>query len=724
VPDTEITLALPQPSLAAHEASGTDPLAQSLLVVAKLHGINLSIEALCAGLPLDQGALTPKLFARAAERAGLSARIRRCTLEEISGIALPVVLLLQDRGACVLLEREGAQARIALPESGDGSKSVAIDDLRALYSGYAIFVGRLVRFEAGTASERIAARHHWFWGALTKSWRIYSEVALATVLINVFTVMSPLFFMNVYDRVVPNKAFETLWVLALGISAMYVFDLALKALRGYFVDVAGKRADLMLSARLFEQVMDIRLDERRMPVGAMANNMREFESLRDFFTSATMTTVIDLPFVFFFVAVIFAIGGPYMALVPVAAIPIVVAVGFALQVPLRDRIRRVFAASEAKHAALIETLGAIEVVKSLGAASHLQRKWESMVEYVAMESLGTRMISAFAVHFSGFVQLSVGVAMLVVGVYLVGDNLLTTGGLIACTIIGGRSLAPLTQVAALLTRYHQAMSALAALDKLMSAPVERPRDKTFLHRPRFTGEVQFRDVSFHYPEQKQNALTGASFLIRAGERVGVIGRIGSGKSTIAKLLLGLYQPNSGSILIDGTDIRQIDPSDLRRNIGYLPQNLILFSGSVRDNLVIGAPHVDDVTILRAARLAGLDEQVNRHPAGFEMPVGERGEGLSGGQRQVVALARALLLDPPILLLDEPTHAMDHSSEERLKARLTTELGDRTIVIVTHRESLLSMVSTLVVVDSGRIVAYGPKDAVLKALAENRVKTGG
>lgn len=697
-----------------------DPLAAALSQLAALLGRPLSVEALVAGLPLLEGRLTPKLVPRAAERAGLTAEVRRCSLDEIPALALPVVLLLEGREACVLLERNGSEARIAPAQGGGIERRVQRAELDARYAGYAVIAGEQLRFEAGTATERIARTHHWFWGALGRSWRIYAEVTAAAILINVFTVITPLFVMNVYDRVVPNNAFDTLWALALGLGVVYVFDLLLKLLRGYFVDVAGKRADIAMSAALFARVMDLRLDQPRQPVGTLANNLREFESLREFFTSATLTTLIDLPFVALFVAVVWLVGGWPMALVTVLGIPAVLALGVALQVPLRDRIRRVFAASEAKHAAIIEALGAIEQVKSLGAASHLQRKWEGMVEYVAAESLGTRLLSAAAIHFATFIQLAVSLAIIVVGVYLISGNQLTIGGLIACSIIGSRAIAPFAQVAGLLTRYHQAMSALAALNKIMQAPVERPADKTFIHRPRLRGAIQFREVSFRYPGQEIVSLNRASFSIREGERVGIIGRVGSGKSTLAKLIVGLYAPNEGTILVDGTDIRQIDPIDLRRNLGYLPQNLVLFAGSVRDNLLIGAPHLDDAALLRAARLSGLEEHVNRHPKGFDMQVGERGEALSGGQRQAVALARAFVLDPPILVLDEPTHAADHSAEERLKARLAETFADRTILVVTHRESLLSMVGSLIVLDGGRVVAQGPKEAVLKALAEGRI----
>ena len=697
----------------------TDPLAACLAQVTRLLGQPVSAQALVTGLPVDATGLSPALFARAAERAGLGARIIEVALERFPKLSLPAVLLLKERDACVLVARTEGEARIVT--AGGVEKTVPIAELANDYEGTAIAVSRALRFEAGTGSERILAAHHWFWGTLARAWPLYGEVAAASVLVNIFTVLSPIFFMNVYDRVVPNKAFETFWVLALGMVVMYLFDFCLKLLRGWFIDVAGRRADMALSSALFEQVMARRLDAGRESVGILANNVREFESLREFFTSATMTTLIDLPFVLLFIAVIALVGGWMMAAVPLVAIPIVVAMGMALQVPLRDRIRRVFRASEAKHAILIETLGSIEAVKALGAASQMQRKWEDVVDYVARESLGTRFLSSLAVNFSAWVQAMVGVAALAVGVYLVGENHLTTGGLIACTIIAGRALAPLSTVASLLTRYHQSMSALAALNKIMDAPRERPRDRSFVHRPALGGDIRFQDVAFKYPGSELDALTGVSFAIKEGDRVGIIGHIGSGKTTLAKLLVALYQPQGGSILVDGTDIRAIDPVDLRRAVGYLPQNIALFAGSVRDNLLVGAPGADDAAILRAASIAGLIDIVNRHPRGFDMPVGERGEALSGGQRQTVALARALITDPPILVLDEPTHAMDYSAEERLKTRIRSELAGKTIVIVTHRESLLSVINTLVVMDSGKVVAVGPKELVLKALAEGKVR---
>ncbi|HYC49369.1 MAG TPA: type I secretion system permease/ATPase [Burkholderiales bacterium] len=698
-----------------------DALAASLAIAARLHGEAVSPEALVAGLPLEEGRLTPALLPRAAERAGLEARLVKTRLGEIKPEFLPSIVLARARRAYVLVRIDAGRAELIDPADPENVREVPLAELESEYSGHSMLLTRLQRFSAGTRTEQIIDKHHWFWGTMRREVRTYSEVALATVLINVFALASPLFFMNVYDRVVPNQAMETLWVLTIGIAIVFAFDLVLKVIRGYFIDVVGRRADLALSAALFARVMDLKLDQPRQPVGTLANNLREFESLREFFTSATLASIIDLPFALLFIAMIFWIGGFWMTLPVLIAIPIVVLVGLALQPALRDHIKRSFAATEAKYATVIETLAAIEHVKHLNAASQLQRRWESLVDFVARESLTARVLSAFALHFTGWIQAASGIAVLIVGAYLAADGKLTLGALIACAIIASRAVAPLTQLAGLLTRYHTATTALNALNKIMEAPIEREPGKTFVHRRRLDGRIDFRAVTFRYPGQQVDALREASFAIAPGSRVGVIGRMGSGKSTLAKLLIGLHHPQAGNVLIDGIDSRQIDPTDLRRNIGYMPQNVVLFSGTVRQNLTMGAPNTDDAAMLRAVQLVGLDEHLNKHPEGFDMPVGERGDALSGGQKQAVALARALLSDPPVLLLDEPTAAMDTGTEEQFKARLARVLEGRTLIVVTHRESMLTLVDRLIVMDGGRVVAAGPKTDVLQALAQGRVR---
>jgi ATP-binding cassette subfamily C protein LapB len=700
-----------------------DPLLQCLVILTKLLSKPVSAEALKAGLPLVNNRFTPELFIRAAERAHLSARLVKRSLNQFNQLGLPAVLLLKDQQACILvkyLDKKKKQAQIILPMTGEGMLTISRKDLQVNYSNYAILARPIYTFDERTAQDIIPRSRSWFWGTLLKSWSIYSEVIIASLLINLFALASPLFVMNVYDRVVPNRAIETLWVLAVGVGIVFSFDFIMRILRGYFIDIAGKKSDILLASIIFEQILGTQRAAHPRSIGAFANHLHEFETFRDFFTSATLTTLVDLPFAGLFIMVIWTLH-PQLAEIPLYSMVIVIGLSLLVQLPLRYVIHQTFRASAQKHALLIETLSGIETLKARGAEGEMQRKWELLIGQIAQSSLKSRLLSAFAVNFSLFVQQMTTVVVVVTGVYLIAEGELTTGALIASTILTGRALAPLASIANLLTRYHQSLAALRVLNHIMSMPLERPVGKPFLHRPQLRGDIEFKQVDFSYPQQPVAALTKVSFKINAGQKIGIIGRIGSGKSTIAKLILGFYQPTGGSILLDGVDSRQLDPAELRRNIGYVPQDLELFYGTVKDNIVMGASYVEDSLVLKAAQLAGVDEFTNRHPLGFDMLIGERGEGLSGGQRQTIVLARALLLNPPILLLDEPTNAMDNRAEELLKTRLQPDLEGKTLLLVTHRMSLLSLVNHLMVVDGGQIVASGPKEQVIQALAGGQVK---
>ncbi|HHA19498.1 MAG TPA: type I secretion system permease/ATPase, partial [Methylophaga sp.] len=551
-------------------------------------------------------------------------------------------------------------------------------DLDKRYTGFAIFIKPVHHFDRRTENSELPRTNYWFWGTIARFWPIYAEVFIASILVNIFALASPLFIMNVYDRVVPNHAIETLWVLAIGVATVFVFDLLLRVLRGYFIDMAGKKADVILSATIFEKVMGIKMSSRSNSVGSFANNLHEFETFREFFTSTTLTTFVDLPFALLFIFVIWSIGGE-LAYVPLAVIPLAVVVSLIIQIPLGRTIKNLFRHSGQRSATLIETLTGLETIKSLAAESPVQRKWEQTIGFISRYGQRARILSSMAVNFTVFLQHMASVSIVVFGVYKIAQGDLTMGALIACTILTSRSLAPLGQVAGILTRYHQSKAALSSLNHLMNLPVERPSGREFLHRPNFNGAIEFKDVTFRYPDQQMDALSNISFTIQSGEKVGFIGRIGSGKSSVEKLILGLYEPSDGAILLDGTDIRQIDPVDLRKNIGYAPQDVVLFFGSIRDNIALGKPFAADDDVLHAAKIAGVTEFVNRHPSGFDMPVGERGEGLSGGQRQSVAVARALLLEPSVLVLDEPTNAMDNSTEEVFKENLVETLADKTLL---------------------------------------------
>lgn len=702
-------------------ATPDDPLLDCLVFLSRFHGRPLSRDALTAGLPRREQ-LDPALFVRAAERAGLSARVQHRPLHRISQLLLPAVLLLEDGSACVLLgiDREQARARVMQPEAGESEEELALQDLEAQYTGYAIFLRPAFRFDRRTP-ETAGRRGHWFWGTLAQYSSIYRDVLVASLLINVFALATPLFIMNVYDRVVPNNARETLWVLATGVVIVYLFDHILRGLRARFIDIAGRNADVILSSQVFERALGLRMASRPNSVGVFANHLGEFENVRTFITSATITTLLDLPFILLFIAVIFVIGGS-LALVPAVLIPVVLVYGFWIQPRLREAVDNNMRGASQKNATLVESLVGVETIKALGAEGEVQKKWEESVDYTSGWGARSRELSASALNTAVLMQQLALVGVIVVGVYLINLGELTMGGLIAGVILTGRAMAPMGQVSNLATHFHQTVSALRTLDRLMKLPAERPEDKSFVHRPHLSGDIEFSEVVFRYPQQQGDAaLDEVSLRIRAGEHVALVGRTGSGKTTLEKLIMGLYEPEEGAVRIDGIDVQQIDPAELRRNVGYVAQEVTLFYGTVRDNIVFGAPYVDDAAVVRAAEMSAAADFINRHPLGFDMPVGERGSGLSGGQRQTIALARALVLDPPILILDEPTNSMDHSTEQRLKANLAQVAKGKTLVVVSHRASLLDLVERIVVLDRGRVVADGPREEVRQALKQGQVK---
>ena len=707
-----------------------DPLLGALVLLTKHYGRPHSVNSLRSGLPLQDRRLTPALFVRAAGRAGLSARVNRREIDEIPDMVLPAVLLLKDRDACVLLKRfvdNGVlMAEVTFPLSGGGTDIVPMERIKQQHEGYAIFVKPDFGLKHRAESEEIKSAGDWFWDTLFKFWPTYSQVLLAAVLINLFALASPLFVMNVYDRVVPNHAEETLWVLALGVTIVIFFDFLLKTLRSYFVDNTGKRIDVLLSSKIFSQVLNIKMQARPDSSGAFANRLREFESLREFFSSAALVAMVDLPFVILFLIIIYTIGG-VVVLAPALAVPIVLATGIFLQWPMRRAISKEIEQKSQKHGVILETIGALETVKSLGAESRMQRDWERFVGRAAKTSLGARLVAGTGITFSQTAMQLVTVGVILLGVYQIMDGEMTIGGLIACTIISGRAMAPLGQVAMLLSRYNQAMVALDSLNEIMELPVEREAGKTFLSRPDIKGDVRFNQVSFSYPGVDVAAVDDVSFHIKPRERIAFIGPIGSGKTTISRLIAGLYEPTEGSVLLDNTDLRQIDPSDVRSHIGVVMQEVLLFQGSVRDNIAMGAPFADDAMILEASKLAGVHEFVSRHPQGYDWMVGERGQALSGGQRQAIGLARALITNPRILILDEPTSMMDMQAEKMFMHRLGTVLADKTMILITHRPTLLSLVNRVVILGHGKIVKDESKDDVLsmaKAATREQMDKGG
>jgi ATP-binding cassette subfamily C protein LapB len=696
-------------------------LLECLLAVVNSHGRTLSRQAAIDGLPLINNRLTPSLFKRAAKRAGFTSNVVRKPLEGLNTALFPAVLLLKGDEACVLLgwQNDGQTARVIFPELGEAEALLPRDELAARYSGYTILARPEFRFDARTPEVGRVQKRHWFWGTLAENTPLYRDVMMAAFMINVLAIALPLFTMNVYDRVVPNQAIETMWMLAIGMVIVLVADLVLRTMRGYFLDLASSRVDVRLSAYIMERVLGLRLENRPLSAGSFASNLRSFETIRDFITSATVTAFIDLPFAIIFLVVIGWISWPLILPILFGMLLLVV---YALTIhhKMHELSETTYRASAMRNATLVESLVGLEAIKALGAESVMQRKWESSAAFLSRVGAQLRLLSSSTINGAMWAQQFVNVVVVVVGVYLIANGKLTLGGLIACTMLASRAMAPIGQIAGLLTQYHNAATALKSLDGILQQPVERPADSKFVTRQHFTGDIEFKDVDFNYPNQDVAALRNISLKIRAGEHVAILGRVGSGKTTLEKLILGLYQPTSGAVMVDGIDLRQLDPAELRRNIGYVPQDATMFYGSLRENLTIASPTADDSAVLRAAEVGGILEFVNNHPKGFDMTVGERGESLSGGQRQAVAIARATINDPPILLMDEPTGSMDHSSEEEIKQRLRTYAAGKTMIVITHRTSLLDLVDRIIVIDSGKVVADGPKAQVVEALRQGRI----
>ncbi len=702
-----------------------DPLLDCLVELTRLHGEPWTAQALAAGLPLVDNQLTPSLLGRAAARAGLSTRVLRQNLGDIPTRLYPTIILLHNQRACVLLEKlADGSYRVRMPETGEAIETFTEEELAAQYSGIAIIVRPRFRFDLRTPELGQIRERHWFWGAMYDNWRIYRDALIAALLINIFALAIPLFSMNVYDRVVPNHAIETLWVLALGAGLILGFDFVLRTARGYILDVASKRIDVSLSALIMERVLGVKMSAKPASVGSFTANLRAFESVRDFIASASITTLVDLPFVLIFFLVLIWIS-PWLVLPPLVGAILIIGFSWLAQAKMNQMVELTQRAAAQRNATLVESMVGLETIKIMGAEGEMQRRYERATRFLAQIGGRLKLLSTTTVNFAQAISQLVSIVIVIVGVYLLVDGKITMGGIIAASMLAGRAMAPLGQVAGLLMQYQNAKTSLSAVESHMQLPIERPANSSFLHRDSFRGEIEFRNVTFRYPDRDDIALKNVSFKMQAGEKVGVIGRVGSGKTTIEKLILGLYQPEEGAVLIDGIDTRQIDPAELRRAIGFVPQDPLLFFGTLKQNIALGNAAADDAQVLAAAELAGIAEFANANPRGFDMQIGERGDSLSGGQRQAVSIARAILNDPPMLILDEPSSAMDHQSEERLKQRLRSYLAGKSMLLVTHRTSLLELVDRLIVIDQGQIMADGPKAQVVEALQQGRIgKAGG
>ncbi|MGS2721169.1 type I secretion system permease/ATPase [Paraglaciecola aestuariivivens] len=706
----------------ANQRVNTDPLLDSLVLLTEHFGEPCSAEALTAGLPVAGQFLTPELLPQAASRAGLSAKLVRKGLNEIPSMLLPCILMLKDKQACVLqeLDLQANHAIVTLPETG-GEEKLSIEELESNFVGYLFLVKQQYRGDRNFDVFVGDSKEHWLWQHIKSATPIYRDVIIASIMVNIFALVSPLFVMNIYDKVVPNLAFESLWVLALGAGIAYIFDFILKQLRGYLIDVAGKKVDIEVSAKLFAKVVGIPLEKRAPSIGGMAKQLTDFDNVREFFSSATITALVDLPFALLFMFCIWLVAGD-LVLFPIIASVLIIGYTIYTQPKLRHAIEESNKFSSLRHGHLIECLGALESIKANGAEGIVQNAWQQMIGHTSNWLLKSKFITNSVVNVASFIVQVAVIGVVVLGVYRVSDNLISMGGIIAAVMLTGRAISPVAKLASLMTRSNQTITALRQLDQLMEQEGEFEDKAHLASRTKLSGNITAENVGFRYPESKTTALYPMSIEIKQGEKIAIVGRNGSGKTTLAKLLLGLYQPTEGSLRFDGLNHQQIHPSDLRRNIGYLPQDIVLFHGTIRDNILFGTKQVTEYQLIRAVQLSGVSSFTDHDTQGLDLQVGESGNNLSRGQRQSIALARAILNAPQILLLDEPTASLDARAEKQFIQSIQATAKDRTLLLITHKTELLSLVDRIVVLDKGKLVLDGPKGVVLQKLQQGKTQS--
>lgn len=694
-----------------------DPLLDCLVLLTEHFGNPCSAEALAAGLPLSSSVLSPELLPQAAMRAGLSAKLSRKGLDSIPQMLMPCILMLKDQKACILqsIDFQANKVIISLSETG-GEEQLTIEELESVYVGYLFLIKQKYQADRDFDVHIADNKKHWLWGTIFESLPIYRDVIIASILVNVFALVSPLLVMNIYDKIVPNLAFESLWVLAVGASIAYTFDFILKQLRGYLIDVAGKKIDIQTSSKLYAKIIGISLEKKAPSVGGMAKQLGEFDSVREFLSSATITALVDLPFSILFVFIIYLVSGD-LAVFSVLATILILGYAFLVQGKLRHAIEESNKFSGLRHGHLVESLSSLESIKATGAEGIVQNSWQQMIGHTSTWQLKTKVITNSVANFSSFIVQMTVVAVIILGVYRVSDGLISMGGIIAAVMLSSRAVGPMAKIASLMTRYNQTVSSLRQLDGIMNQDTEFEDKGHLANHSKLEGHVVLEHVSFNYPDVERPALYPLSLKVNPGEKIAIIGRNGSGKTTLAKLILGLYSPKQGSIRYDGLHQSQIHPSDLRRNIGYLPQDIVLFHGSIKDNILFGTKQVTEYQLMSAVKLSGVDLFTNKESQGLETKVGEGGLLLSRGQRQSVALARAILNDPQMLLLDEPTASLDARSEKLFIETMKQTVKQRTLLLITHKMHLLQLVDRIIVFDNGHLVADGDKGTILTKLKE-------
>ena len=562
-------------------------------------------------------------------------------------------------------------------------------------------------------------KDHWFFGPILKNKKLYIQVMAASAFINVFALFSAFYIMVVYDRVIPNNAIESLMALTVGILVIVVFDFSMKVLRGLYTDKASAMVDIDVSENLFERIS--RNEQLiNQPTGMVSAVVKEFDLLKDFIASASFVAFVDLPFIFLFIFVLYTIGGP-VAAVPAVIVVLVIIAGLIIQPVIRKLSFNAAQDGQSKQSVIVEVLAGMETLKTLKGINVLRDRWVDSVDRQGITSAKSKFWSQLTTNFSQSGQQLSQVGIVVYGVFLIAEGSLTMGSLIACVILSGRTLAPLGQVSNLLGRFNQAMTAYVNFGQLMQQPVREINRSSQVRVEKIEGQITITNVSLTYPEQKEAVINKVNLNVAAGEKIAIVGKIASGKTSLLRLITGLYDPSEGSVKIDKSDITHMHPDDIRNHIGVVMQIPILFSGTLKENLLMGNPNATDKEMVAAAKIANVDAIASSLPDGYESLIAEGGKQLSGGQRQAICIARAFVGDPKIIIMDEPSSAMDSGSEQQLLEILKEKLVNKTLILITHRGTLLSLVSRVVVIDNGRILADGPKDKVLQAASQQAQK---
>lgn len=689
----------------------------------RLFEVRLTLNALRADMPAfppcDDIAGQKKWVLRAMQSRGISAAWQTMDLIDIRSFILPAIIRLET-GYYVLTQCSETACAIINPMLGGQPVSIEFSRLAQEYQGELLLLRPKSYLDHRADDIVRIGEGHWFWHTLWSFKRYIYEAVSLSVVINLLALAMSIFTMTVYNRVLPNQTYVTLWTMAIGVTLALVFELAARLGRAWITDRAGKKIDLVLGAQLFRHVLKGKMSNRAQSSGAFGNVMQSFDSVRELTTSAALTTIADLPFVLLFLVVIHIVAGPLMWCVVLILLIIVTVVLF-MQIPLKRHAQESMKIGSNRYGLIIESLDNLETIKVLRAENLVASKHDVASVKLSAISMKSRFLATMGSSIIQTTQQFGTVILLVWGAYLVGDGDISMGGIIATMTLMGRAIMPIATLAAMGLRIQQAKTSLAILNKVMQAPTEREKEKVYVQLPQGSHtDIMCEAMTFRYREDLPAVIENVDVRIRQGERVAILGKMGSGKSSLLRLLIGLYQPTSGSITIADVDIGQIEPTELRTRIALVNQEPRFMFGTLRDNLVMGAPYASDEELLAVAKMTGVSDIVARHPMGFGMPVSERGENFSGGQKQAIALARAVLSHPDVLLLDEPTSGMDMGSERQILEMLVPAMQDRTVIIVTHRPAVLKYVDRVIVMDEGLKVADGPRDEVIDLLNSGKI----